>query len=139
MEPFAGLVSLVSSNTPRVLANREVVWPFNSSSKRPNDMAMTGDLLESVSYLVKEAGWTKDLEQLMAGRNPTSCGDQAGPDCKGEEPSGTLPTKGEEPSGTKGEEPSGTQKEHSGDICTLLSDINLSPADTTRSTTRKPI
>ncbi|KAL5499898.1 hypothetical protein EMCRGX_G011366 [Ephydatia muelleri] len=115
VEPFAGLVSLVSSNTPRVLVNREVVWPFNSSSKRPNDMAMTGDLLESVSYLVKEAGWTKDLEQLMVGRNPTSYGDQAGPDCKGEEPSGTLPTKGEESSGTlptKGEDPSGTRKEH---------------------------
>ena len=136
VEPFADLVSHVSSKTPRVLLNREVVRPFNSSNKRPNDMVMTGDLLESVQYLAREAGWTRDLEQLVSDETEgrTVSGYPAVPSDKREGPHGTLCAEGEGPNGTpcakgeasgtlctKGEGPSGT-------LCTKLSNMKLDPA-----------
>lgn len=120
VEPFAGLVSLVSSNTPRVLVNKEVVWPFDSHGKRPNDVIMTGDLVESLQYLVKEASWVSDLEQLMGdvGGDPGSV-----PGAKGKKSEITTPPKRNEvyygdPN------PHSEPSEH---LCTKMSEVKLSP------------
>ena len=48
VEPFASLVTLPRHTVPRVLLNRELVGPFRSSRCRLTDVAVSGDMVESV-------------------------------------------------------------------------------------------
>ena len=66
MEPFASLVTLTRYNVPRVLVNREKVGPFKQQRKRSKDVSLTGDISERLSEIVKLAGWTKELDELMS-------------------------------------------------------------------------
>lgn len=63
--PFAGLVDEVSRSTPRILINRDIVGPFVRRKKRPNDVVVKGDIVESVRHLVQLLGWTESIEFLM--------------------------------------------------------------------------
>lgn len=67
VEPFASLATLSRHTVPRVLLNRELVGPFQSQRCRPTDVAMIGDLVESVRVLVEGAGWSGELEEIMKG------------------------------------------------------------------------
>lgn len=64
VEPFASLATLSRYTVPRVLLNREVVGPFQPQQCRPTDVAMIGDLVESVKVLVEGAGWSGELEEI---------------------------------------------------------------------------
>ena len=64
MEPFASLASLSRFDIPRVLMNREVVGPFKHRKKRSTDVTVTGDLVQGVWSVAKEAGWLAELEEL---------------------------------------------------------------------------
>ena len=68
VEPFASLTALPQITVPRLLINRELVGPFNHRRKRSTDVAMTGDLVECVSKLAAMAGWEKDLETIVKGK-----------------------------------------------------------------------
>ena len=57
MEPFASLATLPGVHVPRLLLNREVVGPFKHRHKRPTDVTMIGDLVESIVELTEVAGW----------------------------------------------------------------------------------
>lgn len=64
--PFAGIVNSARGYIPRVLINREAVGPFaRPSSGRFNDLAVTGDLLESVQKFARVLGWKKAMEDLI--------------------------------------------------------------------------
>ena len=65
MEPFASLATLPSGRVPRLLLNRELVGPFKHRQRRPTDVAMTGDLVESVVTLVQGAGWGVEFQALQ--------------------------------------------------------------------------
>ena len=67
MEPFASLLMLPHCTVPRLLVNREPVGPFKHCKGRTTDVAVTGDLVEGVRGLAREAGWGKELEALVAG------------------------------------------------------------------------
>jgi len=64
--PFAGLVEEVSKSAPRILINREVVGPFVKRRKRPNDIVVKGDIVESVRHLARLLGWTEAIEMLLS-------------------------------------------------------------------------
>lgn len=64
VEPFASLATLPAGSVPRLLLNRELVGPFKHSRGRPTDVAMTGDLVESVTELARGAGWAGELRTL---------------------------------------------------------------------------
>lgn len=65
VEPFASLVTLSSGSVPRLLLNRELVGPFKHRGRgRPTDVAVTGDLVESVMGLARGAGWEGELREL---------------------------------------------------------------------------
>ena len=66
VEPFASLAALPRFNVPRVLINREVVGPFKHQRKRPTDVAVTEDLVQSVKSLAEQAGWLQELEELIS-------------------------------------------------------------------------
>lgn len=65
VEPFASLATLSRHTVPRVLLNREVVGPFQPRRCRPTDVAVIGDLVESVRVSVEGAGWSGELEEIM--------------------------------------------------------------------------
>ena len=44
--------------------NREVVGPFKHRKKRSTDVTVTGDLVQGVWSVAKEAGWLAELEEL---------------------------------------------------------------------------
>lgn len=67
VEPFASLAALPRYDVPRVLVNRELVGPFRHHRKRSTDLAVTGDLVDSIWNLVTMAGWRDDLERLVQG------------------------------------------------------------------------
>ena len=50
---------------PRLLLNRELVGPFKQQRGRPTDVAVIGDLVQSVRVLVEGADWTKELEDVV--------------------------------------------------------------------------
>lgn len=65
VEPFASLVTLPAGSVPRLLLNRELVGPFKQRGRgRTTDVAVTGDLVESVMSLARGAGWEEELRQL---------------------------------------------------------------------------
>jgi hypothetical protein len=65
VEPFASLATLPSGSVPRILLNRELVGPFKHRGRgRPTDVAVTGDLVESVMTLARGAGWERELCHL---------------------------------------------------------------------------
>ena len=64
MEPFASLASLPRSGVPRLLLNRELVGPFKSRRRKPDDFALTGDLVTSVKEISQLAGWLEELERM---------------------------------------------------------------------------
>lgn len=57
---------------PRLLLNRELVGPFKQRHKRATDLAMTGDLVESVEELVRAAGWEGELRALQGSQEQAS-------------------------------------------------------------------
>lgn len=61
------MATLPRMAVPRVLINRELVGPFRSHRRRPTDLAVTGDLVQSVRELTEEAGWLRELEELCGG------------------------------------------------------------------------
>ena len=65
VEPFASLATLSRHSVPRVLLNRELVGPFQSSRCRHTDVAVSGDVVESVKVLVQGAGWGAELEGVQ--------------------------------------------------------------------------
>jgi len=72
VQPFAHLVNQVSSDTPRVLINREVVGVGSIFSKgldfksdKNRDVAILGDCDEGVRQLAEALGWKDELEQLQ--------------------------------------------------------------------------
>ena len=51
---------------PRLLINREAVGPFaRPASSRSQDLAVTGDLVETVQKLTRVLGWKKPMEDLI--------------------------------------------------------------------------
>lgn len=75
MEPFASLATLPSSTVPRLLLNRELVGPFKHYHKRRTDVAVTGDLVDSVWELVRGAGWEDELRSLQGIEDSADDGD----------------------------------------------------------------
>ena len=69
--PFAGIADEVSSGTPRILLNMDVVGSFGS---RESDGIITGDIEDSVRRLAKECGWLHELEQLVKQNERASTG-----------------------------------------------------------------
>lgn len=70
VEPFASLVTSTKFDVPRVLMNREIVGPFKHQRRRTKDIALTGDISERITELVRLSGWTKDLKELMKPPSP---------------------------------------------------------------------
>lgn len=86
MEPFASLATLPSGCVPRLLLNRELVGPFKHRQCRPTDVAMVGDLVESVVTLVQGAGWGEEFQALQ-GESEATWGEGAeGSKVEGEGP-----------------------------------------------------
>ncbi|TRY90729.1 hypothetical protein DNTS_016560 [Danionella cerebrum] len=76
VEPFASLSGAVRGSVPRLLINRDLVGPFASGSRRPNDVVELGDVVGGVQKLVKLLGWTQELEALMNGGGDTASVDR---------------------------------------------------------------
>ncbi len=70
VEPFASLCTLLRFDVPRLLVNRELVGPFRHGRKRVTDVALTGDLVESVREIAAQAGWTAELQHLITIGDP---------------------------------------------------------------------
>ena len=65
VQPFSGLVHSPNRAVPRVLINRDVVYPFSYVSKeRPNDFILEGEIVESIRKLMLAAGWNRELVEL---------------------------------------------------------------------------
>ena len=64
VEPFASLVTLSRHTVPRLLLNRELVGPFRSQRRRPTDVAVCRDVVESVRQLAQGAGWAEELDNI---------------------------------------------------------------------------
>lgn len=67
--PFAGLVSQVNDEIPRVMINREpsgssVGMKYNEATSR--DVAFLGDSDDVVAEIVRHAGWEEDFEALRS-------------------------------------------------------------------------
>lgn len=52
---------MVSYKIPRLLINREAVGSFGS---RNSDSVVTGDIVEQITCLAEELGWSNDLNKL---------------------------------------------------------------------------
>ena len=113
VEPFASLAALPRFNVPRVLINRELVGPFKHHRKRRTDLAVTGDLVESVWKLATMAGWREDLERLMHGQDEQ---------CPGRTLSSISEREESQAAGTAER-----------DLCLALSDMTLSERDRRKS------
>uniref|UniRef100_A0A1B6E6K2 Deacetylase sirtuin-type domain-containing protein n=1 Tax=Clastoptera arizonana TaxID=38151 RepID=A0A1B6E6K2_9HEMI len=61
--PFANIAEIVPENVPRLLINRESVGCIGS---RTNDFLMCGDIIEKISLLCEEMGWSYELDQLSS-------------------------------------------------------------------------
>lgn len=70
VEPFASLCTLPRFDIPRLLINRELVGPFRHGRKRITDVALTGDLVDTVREIAALAGWTAELQHLAVSGNP---------------------------------------------------------------------
>ncbi len=70
MEPFASLCTLPRFDVPRLLINRELVGPFKHGRKRITDVALTGDLVDTVTEVAAQAGWVAELQHLTVSGNP---------------------------------------------------------------------
>eukprot|EP01116_Phalansterium_solitarium_P000243 TRINITY_DN10143_c0_g1_i2.p1 TRINITY_DN10143_c0_g1~~TRINITY_DN10143_c0_g1_i2.p1 ORF type:complete len:455 (+),score=85.60 TRINITY_DN10143_c0_g1_i2:118-1482(+) len=80
VHPFASLIDYVPEHTPRVLINREMAGQANALmlmlgrqegfefglKSNYRDVALLGDLQDSVWKLVDALGWKEDLEKLVA-------------------------------------------------------------------------
>lgn len=58
-------MTLSRHTVPRLLLNRELVGPFQSSKRRLTDVTAGGDIVNNVKVLVEEAGWWKELEEIQ--------------------------------------------------------------------------
>merc|ERR1712079_393896 len=63
VHPFAGLITRVNDNCPRLLINMEAVatWTLNDPER---DFFLKGTCDDGVRELAKILGWGKELEQL---------------------------------------------------------------------------
>lgn len=82
MEPFASLATLPGGRVPRLLLNRELVGPFKHRHKRPTDVSMTSDLVESVEELVRGAGWEREFATLLKDSEKDSDGADGGTEAR---------------------------------------------------------
>lgn len=64
VEPFANIVNKCQNDVPRLLLNREAVGPFKNL-RRKKDIAILGNLSESIDLLVQMLGWEQDLATAM--------------------------------------------------------------------------
>lgn len=65
VQPFGSLVNSPSDHVPRVLLNREVVYPFSYVKKdRKSDHILEGDIVQGVRRLMLAAGWRRELIEL---------------------------------------------------------------------------
>lgn len=62
MFPFASIAEMVPYKIPRLLINRETVGSFGS---RNSDSIVTGDIVEKITCLAEELGWSNDLNKLF--------------------------------------------------------------------------
>ncbi|EDV29569.1 uncharacterized protein TRIADDRAFT_52084 [Trichoplax adhaerens] len=64
VEPFASLVDKIPQRTPRVLINKEIVGPFTRKKRRFTDIIYTGDIVDGLKELAKNAGLRDEMIRL---------------------------------------------------------------------------
>jgi NAD-dependent SIR2 family protein deacetylase len=62
--PFASLVGQASSDTPRVLINRENVGGIIMSEGESRDLFLEGDCDRIIRDILVECNWTEDFERI---------------------------------------------------------------------------
>ncbi|KAL7631199.1 UNVERIFIED_CONTAM: hypothetical protein RMT77_018499 [Armadillidium vulgare] len=60
--PFAGIADAVSRKIPRILINREIVGSFG---ERPQDIMISGDLIDVIKDLSNALDWLNELKSLV--------------------------------------------------------------------------
>ena len=69
VEPFCSIIGSSKPSVPRLLLNRDKVGPFKRST-RPTDMCLIGELEASVWDLIRQLGWTQELNDLIRQHEP---------------------------------------------------------------------
>ncbi|XP_002127418.4 NAD-dependent protein deacetylase sirtuin-2 [Ciona intestinalis] len=64
VEPFASLVDSSRFTTPRLLLNMMKVGPFVKRGRR-HDLAVTGDIMDSIQTFVDELGWDEFIKDIV--------------------------------------------------------------------------
>nr|XP_026695711.1 NAD-dependent protein deacetylase sirtuin-2 isoform X2 [Ciona intestinalis] len=64
VEPFASLVDSARFTTPRLLLNMVKVGPFVKRGRR-HDLAVTGDIMDSIQTFVDELGWDEFIKEVV--------------------------------------------------------------------------
>ncbi|KAI6653787.1 NAD-dependent protein deacetylase sirtuin-3-like [Oopsacas minuta] len=65
VQPFGGLVHSPAEHVPRVLINRDLVYPFSYMKRdRDNDYILKADIIESIRRLMLAADWRQELLEL---------------------------------------------------------------------------